>query len=223
MKRPPFPRLAALIACCAAPAAWAAGGHHAVDDAAVLEPGQCEVESWASRARAAGTLLHAGAACGVGPLQLGAAGEHVRAGGTSSHGGGVEVKWAMELAEGWSLGASLQPAWQARVHPRYQGAALLALATWAPDERWAVHANLGREFMHREPDTTRGGVALEWSPARAWSLLAERFREQDTHFARGGVRYAAGESWSLDFSRAQRLSGPAPSSWTLGFSFVFDR
>jgi len=26
--------------------AWAAGGHHAVDDATILDPGACEFETW---------------------------------------------------------------------------------------------------------------------------------------------------------------------------------
>ncbi|MDB5847914.1 MAG: hypothetical protein JWP29_1666, partial [Rhodoferax sp.] len=31
--------------------ALAAGGHHAVDDAAILDAGQCELESWLASAR----------------------------------------------------------------------------------------------------------------------------------------------------------------------------
>jgi hypothetical protein len=50
----------------AAQAAFAAGGHHAVDDANILEPGQCEQEDWFSRERGGTRIFHAGLNCGVG-------------------------------------------------------------------------------------------------------------------------------------------------------------
>ena len=40
---------------------------------------------------------------------------------------------------------------------------------------------------------------------------------------RAGVRWQAGEAWSIDFSRAQRLAGPAASNWTLGVNVEFGR
>lgn len=202
--------------------AHAAGGHHAVDDAALLATGQCEAEAWFSHARGAGHLLHAGGSCRVGPVQLGGASEHVRSSGFPSETAwGLEAKWAQALGERFAVGALLQPAWQAHVRPRYQGVALIGLATWTPREDLAVHLNLGRDFVHGDRDRNRGGIALEWSPVARWTLLAERYLEQDTHLARAGVRWQAGESWSVDFSRAQRISGPGPSTWTLGFTRVF--
>ena len=54
------------------PKAWAAGGHYAVDDAVILEPEACQVEFWIDKAAdGRGTLLHAGPACRVGPVELG--------------------------------------------------------------------------------------------------------------------------------------------------------
>ena len=202
--------------------AHAAGGHHAIDDAVLLEAGQCEAESWLSHAPGGGRLLHAGGSCRVGPVQLGGAGEHVRTSGNPSQTAwGLEAKWAHAVGEKLSIGALLQPAWQAHVSPRYQGVAFIALATWTPAENLALHANLGRDFVHGDRDRNRGGVAIEWSPVQRWTLVAERYREQDTHFARAGARWQAGERWSVDLGRAQRLSGPAPSTWTLGFTRVF--
>jgi hypothetical protein len=56
--------LAGALAC--APSAHAAGGHHAVDDASILEPGQCQVESWVDRENGGNrSTLHAGTACRV--------------------------------------------------------------------------------------------------------------------------------------------------------------
>ena len=48
----------------------AAGGHFAVDDAAILDVGTCGVEAWWERADPAGSLLHLGPACRVGPVEL---------------------------------------------------------------------------------------------------------------------------------------------------------
>lgn len=203
--------------------AFAAGGHHAVDDAAILETGQCELESWFSRARGGERLLHAGAGCRVGPLELGVAGEYARQSGTSQTAWGLQAKWATEIADKLSVGVALSPAWAAHVRPRYQGATLAALLTWNASETVALHANLGRDFVHGGADENRYGVAAEWMPVKGWSLVAERYRESQSHFVRAGVRWLGGEDWSVDLSRAQRLTGPGTSNWTLGGTWLLDR
>lgn len=204
-------------------AAWAAGGHHAVDDAAILEPGNCKLESWFSRAHGGERLLHAGGGCRVGPVELNAAGEYARADGSSETGSGLQAKWATELAPGFSAGLSLAANWQAHVRPRYQGSTLAALFTWAVGDDLAMHLNLGRDFVQSDRDETRGGVSLEWAARPGWSLVAERYREAGTHFVRAGARWAVTEGWSVDLSRAQRLSGPAASNWTFGAIWQFER
>lgn len=200
----------------------AAGGHHGVDDAAILAPGECEQESWASRASGGGRLLHAGLNCRAGPVELAAAVEHARDGGPSQAQWNLEVKWARELAEGFSVGLDLQPVWQAHVRPRRQAMRLLGLATWAPREDLAFHLNLGRDFLRGGTGLPHHGVAAEWSPAERWWLTVERFVEQQAHYARAGVRWSGGKAWTVDFSRARRLAGPGASNWTLGLAFAFD-
>ena len=201
--------------------AWAAGGHHSVDDAAIKDAGECELESWFSRETGNGRLLHAGASCRVGPVELGLAGEYGRAGGASQTGWGAEAKWAHEITPGLSIGAVVQSAWQARVRPRYQGASLIGLATWTPREDIALHLNIGRDFVHGGSDEKRGGISVEWMPVKPWSFVAERYREQATHYVRAGARYAISDAWTVDASRAQRLTGPAPSTWTVGLTYAF--
>jgi hypothetical protein len=224
MKKTNCARSAALGALLlAAGSAWAAGGHHAVDDAEILEPQQCELEGWFSRARGGERGLHAGANCRVGPVELGVASEYARFAGESASAWGLEAKWATEVAPGLSLGAKVGPAWAAHVRPRYQCVSASALATWKARDNVALHANLGRDFVHRGEDQGRYGAAVEWAPAPAWSLMAERYKEEGTHFVRGGVRFLGGEDWSVDLSRSHRLSGPATSAWTLGGTWSFDR
>jgi hypothetical protein len=214
---------AVLVMALAASTAWAAGGHHAVDDAAVMEPGNCKLESWLSGAGGGERLLHAGGGCRVGPFELNAAGEYARAEGASQTGTGLQAKWAMALAPGFSAGLSLAAGWQAHVQPRYQGSTLSTLFTWEARDDVALHLNLGRDFLHQAADQNRWGMAAEWAPRQNWSLVAERYRAEGTHFARAGVRWALREGWSVDLSRAQRLRGPAASSWTLGAGWQFPR
>src|SRR6478609_12199435 len=105
-----------VILCLAAGAepALAAGGHHGVDDAAILEPGQCELESWFARANGGEKLVHAGTVCRVGPVELGFSGDYARLNNGSETGWSVPVKWAASVADGFSLGLSVTPFWLAR-------------------------------------------------------------------------------------------------------------
>lgn len=208
--------LGAAIGLAFAGGAFAAGGHHAVDDAAMLEPQACELESWTTRAQGGQRLLHAGAGCRVGPVELGVAGEYARQGGASEAAYAVQGKWAREWAPGLSAGLSVTSGWQAHVRPRYQATTVVALATWLPREDLALHLNLGRDFVRGDGDANRSGVAVEWTPRERWSVLAERYVEQRTHLLRAGLRWAASEDWTLDASRAHRLHGPGESSWTVG-------
>lgn len=202
--------------------AMAAGHHHAVDDAAILDEGACKVESWIARGGGE-RLLHAGAGCRAGPVELSAGADHARAGGSSATGYGLVAKWATELATGVNAGVLVAPGWQARVRPRYQGSTVLALATWTPRDDLSLHFNLGRDFLHRADDESRYGASVEWAPQAAWVLVVERFRAEQTHFLRAGVRWSPGEGWSVDLSRAKRLSGRGASDWTLGATWEFPR
>jgi hypothetical protein len=203
----------------------AAGGHHAVDDAAIADAGACKLESWWSAAQGGDRLLHAGGGCRVGPVELNPAMEYSRPanGGGSETTTSVQVKWASELSPGFSAGLELQGNWQAHVRPRHQGNTLVSLFTWAVRDDLALHLNLGRDFVRGEADQNRGGVSAEWKAHPDWSLVAERYLDAGTHFLRAGARWAVTEGWSVDLSRAQRLHGPAGSNWTLGTTWQFAR
>lgn len=215
-------RLAPAAALVAGAGAWAAGGHHAVDDAALLDEGACKLESWFTRAGGE-RLLHAGTGCRVGAFELAVGADHARAGGASETGYGLQVKWATELAPGASVGLVLAPDSQAHARPRYQGSTVLALATWSPRDDLSLHLNLGRDFLYRADDERRYGLSVEWAPTARWSLVAERYRAEQTHFLRAGARWAWRDGWSVDLSRAQRLRGPGVSDWTLGTTWEWAR
>lgn len=212
-----------LAALCWTAAAQAAGGHHAVDDAAILEPGLCKLEAWLTGAQGAERSAHAGGGCRIGPVELNAAAEHARDGGPSQTSSGLQAKWAAELTPGFSAGVSVATDWQAHVRPRHQGGTLAALFTWIVRDDLALHANLGRDFVRGGTDQNRSGVAAEWAARPGWSLVAERYAEDRTQFVRAGVRWSVSDAWSIDFSRSQRLRGPGASNWTLGTAWQFER
>lgn len=216
-------RAAALwLAACAGGAVQAAGGHHSVDDANILSRGDCEQETWFTRGQGNARLLHAGVNCGVGPVELAGAIEHAREPGEgNATRWNAEVKWARELADGIAIGVDVQPYWRLP-GSRYAGTAAYGVVTWQATGTLAVHADFGRDFVRGAAGQRIAGVALEYAPGKARSLVLERYVEQGTHFVRVGPRWAIGHVVTVDFSRAQRIAGPAPSAWTLGVSIDLD-
>ncbi|HSW21921.1 MAG TPA: hypothetical protein VLJ62_04065 [Burkholderiaceae bacterium] len=211
------------IACALVSPAQAAGGHHAVDDAAILEAGQCQVETWFDRSSGAATRLwHAGPACRVGSAELGLNLDATRsAGGGRTTVAGAQAKWAWPMSEQIHVGAVVGASWQDEA-PRRVGSTVVIPLTWRVSDALQVHVNVGRDFLHAAPDAGRRGVAVEWSATPDWSFVAERYRELHTHRWRLGARRALGANASVDLSHARGL-GAAPSSWTLGLNWLFDR
>ncbi len=204
--------------------ALAAGGHHAVDDAAIAEPGTCKVESWLSSEDKGEKLTHAGAGCRLGPIEATVSATYARLHeGGSATGYGLQGKWAVPIADGISAGLLVASAWQAHEHPAWTGGTVAGLLTWAPRDDLALHLNVGRDYVHRVENTDHSGVALEWSATPQCSFVAERFAQSQTRYLRAGARWAVTKSWSLDFSRAHRLSGRLDSIWTVGATWQFER
>ncbi len=205
--------------------ARAAGGHHAVDDAAMLEPGQCQLETWVDRdSHGARSLIHLGPACRIGPIELGLNLDGIDStdmGATTVI--GPQIKWAHPLTETLSAGVVLGANWQDR-SPSFVASTLVFPLTWQSSDTVTLHINVGRDFRRGgEPDTNRAGAAVEWAPLPTWSFLAERWREGDADLWRAGARYAVSQSVSIDVSRAQGLHGSEPAAWTLGLNWAFAR
>lgn len=197
---------------------WAAGGHHAVDDATLLEPGQCQLEAWAEAARGH-RLQHLGPACHVLGLEAGLNLDRDAAG---AHGAGLQLKWARELRPGLGAGLIWATGWQAGA-TRFAGQMLLLPLSWTPHEDLALHLNLGREFRPHGADASRYGAALEWRVAARWQAMVEGWRDALGPQRRLGLRYAAGERVSIDLSRAQAPDACRGAWWTLGLNWVTDR
>ncbi len=215
-------RSGALLALAVSPLAYAADGHHAIDDASTLAHGVCKVDFWASKNRGDSRESHGGARCGAGPFELMIALDRERQDGETSRSPGLQVKWAQELREGLGVGLSVAPGWQRGANPRYQGTAITGLATWEASETVGLHLNLGRNFAHRAADETRGGVSADWTFHPQWQVMTERYRIDGGHFARAGLRWMPAKGWSVDASRAHHLRGSGASGWTLGLTREFE-
>lgn len=198
--------------------AGAAGGHHAVDDAAIVEPGQCHLEAWAEQSRAH-RLQHLGPACHVLGVEAGLNLDRDAAG---AHGAGLQLKWARALQPGLDASLVWATGWQAG-ETRFAGQMLLLPLSWAPRDDLALHLNLGREFRPHGTDAGRYGAALEWRVAARWQALAEWWRDALGPQRRLGLRYAAGERVSIDLSHARAPDASRSAWWTLGLNWVTDR
>jgi hypothetical protein len=210
--------LLAMAAVCACATARAAGGHFGVDDATLLEPGQWEQESWYSHAPGGGEQVHAGFNFRVGPVELDGAGERTRIGEPASTTWNLEVKWARPVTDRLAVGLDLQPAWRSGT----PGTRFYGIATWKLLDTLDLHLNAGRDWWRHDTDFARGGASLEWAALAQWTFIAERFLDTGTNFFRAGARWSPNPHWTWDVSYAQRVSGPAPSNWTLGLTYHSD-
>ena len=212
------------VMCVLSVPAHAAGGHHFVDDAVVLDVGKCHFGSWTERETGgARTLTHADVGCRVGPVELGLNLEREnQTNGDAATSFSPQIKWAFPLSDVLSAGAVASAKFNSQA-PRYASSTLVIPVTWRATETLSVHANYGRNFLRGGVGQPRGGVSLEWAPISDLSLVAERFREAANNGARLGARYALTPDVKLDISRARGLHAGGVSWWTAGVIWEFDR
>jgi hypothetical protein len=213
------PLLAALLLI--APAAFAAGGHHAVDDAVVLEPGQCQLETWADAFRGGHGSWHLGPACRVGQWELGLNIDRIGLPGEPVvHTLSPQGKWSAAIVPGLSAGVVLTAIWD---QGRYAGFQPLLPVTWQANDRLAVHMNAGRDIPRKGSGRNLAGVAAEWSPAGPWSFVAERFNDAFGRAARIGTRWQPNPLFSIDLSWAHSFNDARGNWVTVGATYVVER
>ena len=204
--------------------AQAAGGHHAVDDAAMLDVGKCKLEGWAERETGgARTLHHLGTGCRVGPVELGLnLDKEKQTLSDAATSFGPQIKWAFPLNDVLSVGVAASAKFSSQ-SPHYASSTVVLPLSWRATDTLSAHANWGRNFLRGGEGQPRGGVSLEWTPIPDVSLVAERFREAANNATRLGARYALKPDVKLDISRARGLHAGAVSWWTAGVIWEFDR
>ena len=212
--------IASLVLACTG--AFAAGGHHAVDDALLVEPGQCQLETWADAWRGGHASWHLGPACRVGAWELGVNVDRIGLPGEPVQRTiAPQGKWGTSLAPDVFAGIVLTATWQGG---RYAGAQVLVPVTWQAAPPLAVHLNAGRDMPRQGAGRTVAGAAVEWTPPTApWSFVMERFNDAIGRAARLGARWQPDASFSIDVSHAKAFGDLRGRWWTVGATWVFDR
>lgn len=200
----------------------AAGGHHAVDDAAILDPGHCQVETWIERS-GWHQLGHIGSSCHALGTELGINLErNAPSAETAVRSFGIQLKWARELQLDLSIGVTWSGIWQSG-SPRFAGHTLLLPLSWSPREDLALHLNIGRDMPAQGAGLALYGAAAEWRSASHWEALAEWWRDGLGTKGRIGLRYVVDEHLSLDISRARSANAAQGLWWTLGVNWALAR
>ena len=200
----------------------AAGGHFAVDDAAILDVGTCQIETWRERADHVGSLLHVGPACRVGPVELAVNADRIQSSGVAPKTPvGPQIKWAAAVDDRVSVGLVALAGWQGSA-PRYAGATLYAPLTLRVADALQLNVNVGRDWVRDMPTRGRAGVSLEWQSAPEWTIIGERFRQYGSDFARLGVQWQQSNALGFDLSRAVGVGATSAGTWTLGATWTFD-
>jgi len=204
-------------------AARAAGGHFDVDDAAVLDPGRCLVESWLGRAPKTDVdLAHLGSACRVGPVELGVNLDAVQTPDGGLRSAGPQLKWVADPLVG-SLSAGF--VWIVGFDLRRGGAPAQTLylpLTWHAGEHWAIHANVGADRGYSGAHTRRIGASAEWSATSEWTVIAERVQIAGLWSSRFGARASLAPQTSIDLSAAH-VGADARRLYVIGLNHEFTR
>lgn len=199
---------------------FAVGGHHVIDDAAILDPGTCHIETWAQRTRSvSGVLTTITPACHVGGFELGVSIDQDRTEGVDVRSLSPDAKWATPVGETqWAIGAFIGLNYQSDTR-RWEGYVVNLPVTLDLDAV-AVHFNVGYDGVRGGGGMHRTGVAMEWAVIDPVELMSEVYREFNASSARVGARYLVG-ALSLDLSYAESMRSGGPKLWTGGLTLEF--
>ena len=215
----PHRHVVALTLALSGSAASAMGGLFDVDDASVLAPERCQVETWAMRSESV-HLAHVGPGCRVGPLEISLTFERLSRGERADRIAGAALKavtgWLPQVDVGLVGSASRDTTSGVNLLTAY------VPLTWSVSSAVQLHANLGADRLGEHGTTKRLGIAGEWALDERFTLLAERLDALDLIVTRIGLRMALGEQASIDVAGA-RISGSGSRLWGLGLTFEFGR
>ncbi|WP_307656858.1 hypothetical protein [Variovorax paradoxus] len=213
-----------MAACILASAGARAAGHFDIDDAGMLDPGQCQYEAWWGRTGPEPvTGLHIGPSCRVGPVELGLNIDRLSVQRVHTVTAGPQLKWNFfgpaadaPLSAALSLGAMFDLTRGGRA-----GGQFVLPVTWRPADSLQIHANLGADWATGTgARTPRGGLAVEWALDDKVSLIAERSRASGVWTSRIGGRFALTPLVSVDVS-ASRTGPQRVRGFVVGLNHEF--
>jgi hypothetical protein len=217
-----FPLAVAGMSLVTAPA-FAAGGHFDVDDAAVLDPGHCQLEAWVVRAPAAGaTIAHLGPGCRVGLVEVGVNVDRWSVPGNSRSLLGPQLKWVVDpLVDKLSAGLAWNAFYDLTNHGRPTQTLYAPFTWWAAEKLW-VHANIGADLGPAGTRWRRQGLSAEWATSDRFTFIAERVKIVGDWTSRFGGRFNVSETLSVDLSAA-RFGPRSERVYVIGMNQEFAR
>lgn len=203
--------------------AHAVGGHYAVDDAALVEPGRCELEGWYARADGDNDDYTVVGACNPwGNLELGLGASRLQTAGERDTVAEVGAKLLFrELTPGgfgWGLAVATT---YGGALERLEGAAAYLPLSVDVAEGLVLNYNLGWAHERDGDDAAIWGVNGIYQLAPGWGLIAEAY---GTH--RGGTELQAGLRYEIGPARLDlgygRARADSDDDWyTLGLGWAF--
>lgn len=168
--------------------AYAAGGAYVVDDGAINDPGQCNVDAWYAANRHDGsthneTLSPACTSAGLPRLQWGAAisGANVNADGETQISPEFKAHlWAQETL-GLQLAALVTAHYALDRRHAYDGTDFNLPFTWQPLEALRLNVNAGWSHVYNggeQQHRPAWGTGFEYSLADSLPLIGERYGQQ---------------------------------------------
>ncbi|NBD21579.1 hypothetical protein GTZ97_12980 [Aquabacterium fontiphilum] len=203
-----------------------AGRPLTTDDAGTAEAGSCQVEAWQDR-QDGETARTLGAACGlIDGLEVGMELARAEAGGEHARARGLALKWVPEAWRwhDWQFGVKLavgQDREPGAGWKRSDQSALL-LASWVPNDTWAVHVNLGHAHRPLESENARqAAVAVTWQPHPRWLVFGEMIADQHDDVGRAaGVRWwLVPEVLGVDATVQKTHRSDARTGWGIGLGW----
>ena len=193
-----------------------------MDDASMLAPGRCQVETWWTSAPGTSTAAHVGPGCRFGPVEWSVNVDRFWSPTTSSSTLGPQLKWAASpVIDRLSVGIIAAVDLRAQGDARTTRTIYLPL-TWMPYRSLAVNANIGADWVGGNGRTRRLGLSGEWSASDRATVIAERFGANGEWVSRLRLRVALGAFLSLDVSAAR--TGPqATKLFAIGLNHDFAR
>jgi hypothetical protein len=215
----PLPLLA--LACTQAQA----GRPMTTDDASILDPNSCQLETWTLRSRASNEIW-AMPACRVGAFELAAGAGRAGASGAKTTYGVLQAKTVFKPLDvnDWGIGLAFGTQFDTRKGLGGDRYAYVPISWSLHDDLLQVHANLGwlREKATRR-DFTTWALGAEAQVAQNGWLSMETFGRNDGRpsYQVGARMWLVQDRIQLDGSLSDRMHHSHPErAVTLGLKFV---
>lgn len=210
------------LALLAAGPAFAAGGAHVIDDAAVETPGTCHLENWVTRSSGGQWLLISAPACtrAAWPnLEIGGFVSRTWSPGTDDTLIGLAPKLTLRSEErGIGLGISASAGYGVD-RGRFETASVNVPVTIPAGRRLRFNLNGGWQWSHAGHDLFLGGQA-EFALMPNLGLMGEGFtRARGKAGGQTGLRWTTAKGrMDVDFLAGRYLDGTTPTAITLGIT-----